>query len=447
MNFLDSCRHLIGLDSTPSRGTEEVAKFCADRCREAGLETAMDAESLNGVGQTNLVARWPGSVKKNEVMFQTHLDTGDPGHFASWTQTQANPFNASIHGGRLFGLGAADTKLDFLCKLEAIKNVGAQNFKRPLALVGTYGAQLGMAGAIKLMRRKLVEAKVAIVGEPTSLRLANAGQGLAVVEIRIPFTAEEIRYRQSHDSLESVTTQSKIFTGKAAHSSNPSIGENAIFKMLDYLAQLPKGIAVMDLDGGISYNTVPATAVMEIDIVGSLQNSVVERVTHVVTALRRLESKMREFSAPDFEPPHPTINLGTIRTEQDHIQLSGSCRMPPTVRDEDYQGWITRIQTDCAEIGGIFSVRDYKAGFQTTANSAAIRAVCKAALGLGLEGQLMPVGTSTEANVFSRFGVECIVVGPGQGVGNSHAPNESVKIDELQNAVEFYQALIKELCL
>lgn len=447
MNFLDSCRHLIGLDSTPSRGTEEVAKFCAERCRDVGLEITMDTEALNGVGQANLIARWPGSAKTSEVLLQTHLDTGDPGHFAGWTQTQANPFNASIHGGRLYGLGAADTKLDFLCKLEAVKKVGPQAFRRPLALVGTYGAQLGMAGAVKLMRRKLVNADIAVVGEPTSLRIGNAGQGMAVVEIRIPFTAEEIRYRLSHDNLESVTTQSKIFTGRAAHSSNPSIGENAIFKMLDYLAQLPKGLAVMDLDGGVSYNTVPATAVMEIDIVGTLESSIVERVTHVVTALRRLESKMREFSSEGFDPPHPTINLGTIRTEQDHIQLSGSCRMPPTVRDEDYQGWIARIQKDCSEIGGIFSVRDYKAGFRATPDSAALRAAKKAVIGLGLDGQLMPVGTSTEANVFSRFGVDCIVLGPGQGVGNSHAPNESVKLDELQSAVELYQALIKELCL
>lgn len=447
MNFIEACRHLIGLDSTPSRGTEQVGKFCAELCRDAGLEVQLDAESQNGVGQVNLIARWPGLSAAEETMFQTHLDTPDPGHYAGWTQTQANPFNASIHDGRLYGLGVADTKLDFLCKLEAIKRAGKQNFKKSPILVGTYGAQQGMAGAIKLMRRKQIKAKLAVIGEPTLLRVAHSGQGMAVVEIKIPFSSDEIRYRESHDSLESVSTQSKIFAGKAAHSSNPVMGENAIFKMLDYLTQLPTGIAVMDLDGGISYNTVPESAVLEIDIVGSLEDSVSTRIAKIIAALRRLEAEMRSFPAPQFDPPHPTINLGTIRTYQDCIRLVGSCRLPPSVTDEHYHGWINRIQTDCKEVGAEFVVRDYKSGFQTLEGAGVIQAACRTARSLGLAEQLMPVATSTEANVFSRFGIECVVVGPGQGVGNSHAPNESVKIDELNRAIEMYVQLIKELCL
>jgi acetylornithine deacetylase/succinyl-diaminopimelate desuccinylase-like protein len=66
---------------------------------------------------------------------------------------------------------------------------------------------------------------------------------------------------------------------------------------------------------------------------------------------------------------------------------------------------------------------------------------------MGARPDLLEGPSSTEANVFNRFGVECVVVGPGQGVGNSQAPNESIKLSELHQATEFYRRMLEELCL
>src|SRR5690606_19347226 len=124
------------------------------------------------------------------------------------------------------------------------------------------------------------------------------------------FSDEERDYRLQHDLLESSSTQSKMFSGKAAHSARPQLGENAIVKMLDYLTQLPQGIAVMDLDGGISYNSVPSSAVLEIDLVATFKDPVVPKLFHVLNAAREVENKFKKFHAEESDNSRPTMNIG-----------------------------------------------------------------------------------------------------------------------------------------
>ena len=123
MSFIELCRKFIGVDSSPSRGTGEISEYAAELCRSAGLQVELQYETHNGLRQANLIARRTSQPQENEVLFQSHLDTVDPGHFSNWKKTQYNPFNASIQDGKIIGLGVADCKLDFLCKLEAIKSI------------------------------------------------------------------------------------------------------------------------------------------------------------------------------------------------------------------------------------------------------------------------------------------------------------------------------------
>src|SRR5690606_21284698 len=130
----------------------------------------------------------------------------------------------------------------------------------------------------------------------------------------------EREYRIQHDLSETSSSQSKIFSGKAAHSSQPRFGENAIVKMLDYLTQLPEGIAVMDLDGGINYNSVPSTAVLEIDMVGGFEEPIVPKLSGVLKAARKFEQQFADYgSSRDLDYP-PTVNVGVIRTFEDEVQ-------------------------------------------------------------------------------------------------------------------------------
>lgn len=447
MNFLDQCRHLVGLDSTPSHGNLAAAEFVGKLCEEAGLHVEYQRESVGGVDQCNVIARPSATRPAREFLLQTHLDTVEAGHFSLWTKTQANPFNASIYNDVMFGLGTADTKLDFLCKLEAVKDLKNRDFKTPFVLAATFGAQDGMSGAIRLIRKKKVNAVRALVGEPTEMKLVTAGAGMAVVDVSIPFSEEERAYRRDHDLQESSSTQSKMFSGKAAHSSAPDLGQNAIMKMMEYLAQLPEGVAVMDLSGGINHNSVPAQAILEIDTVAGFKDPILPKISRIYSGLLELERDLKGFRESGFEPEHPTMNIGMIRTNEAEVRMTGSCRLPPTVTDAIYEGWMKKLAVAVQEVGATFRVKDYRKGFSIDESSEFVSGTQQILAKIGLSPKTARVAMSCEANVFIRLGVECLVWGPGQSVGNSHAPNESIKIKDLRMATEFYRAIVERFCL
>ena len=448
MEFIEAARKLIEIDSTPDNGTRDVAQFAAELCREAGLHVEIQGETHNGIDQANVIARPIADRPANELLLQTHLDTSDPGSYGFWTKTGSNPFNASIYLDTLYGLGSASAKLDFLCKLKAISELKSTGvYRLPFVLVGSFGEELGMPGAIKLIRKKKISAKMALIGEPTELRLVNAGKGFAGVEIEIPFSDEEKDFRIRHDTGDGATSQSRVFIGRAAHSSVPQMGESAIVKMLDYLTKLPEGLAVMEIEGGISYNTVPAHAVLEIDMVGELRESIASKIAKIAAAIDQVEKRFKDLSDKDFDPPEPSLNIGQIRTFEDFIKISGCVRLPPSVSEEVYEDWMTILRDACKNVGAVFRVTDYKQPFRTKLEEPLTKICQEELVKLGRSPKCTAQSVATEANVFSRFGIASVVIGPGQGVGNSHAPNERVKIDELYEAVRFYKGVLERVCL
>lgn len=438
MNFLENCRKLVGLDSTPSHGNLAVAEFVGGLCEKAGLHVEYQRETVEGVDQCNVIARPQSTLPAEEVLFQTHLDTSEAGHFHQWTMTQANPFNASIYNDLMYGLGTADVKLDFLCKLEAMKSFIGKPLKTPFVLAGTFGAQNGMTGAIKLIRRKKLNAKRAFIGQPTGMKLVTAGKGLVVVEIAVPFSEDERLYRRDHDLLESSSSQSRMFNG--------AVGENAIVKMLGYLAQLPDGIAVMDLDGGVNHNSVPASAVLEIDMNAGFKDPILPKITQIYSGLVELEKELQHFQAEGFDPPYATMNMGKIRTFDDEIRITGCCHLPPSVTDAVYEAWMKQLESAVKAVGARFRVRDYRKGFLADESSGFVKTAQALLSELGLDPSLERIAAPTEASVFGRLGIECVVWGPGQSAGNSLVPNENVKISELRKATEVYQRLIERYC-
>ena len=67
--------------------------------------------------------------------------------------------------------------------------------------------------------------------------------------------------------MEGQWTQSKIFKGRSAHSSQPHLGLNAVESLFDFLGKLPEHILILEIDGGTNYNTIPVQAHLEFDLV------------------------------------------------------------------------------------------------------------------------------------------------------------------------------------
>lgn len=447
MDLIESARKFIAIDSTPSQGNHRLVDCAAQFCLELGLTVEIQEEVSGDLKQANIFVR-PTSSKENlEFLLQTHLDTSDPGPFGMWAKTDFNPFDAHIIENRIYGLGSADTKLDFICKMLALAEFKNQKMQMPPVLVGTFGEETGMMGALKLIRKNKISTRYALIGEPTNLQLHTAGKGFASVEIILPFEADEKKFRIEHNLSEGTSTQSRLFHGKTAHSSAPHEGESAVRKMFDYLMQLPEDLAVMEIDGGVSANTVPAQAFLEVDPVSGFAFPMSKKLGIVYREIQALEQNFLKYQDARFSPAAATLSIGLVRTSEEQVMIYGNCRMPPVISTEVYEQWMGGLKKVCEQVGGTFRIHDYKKPYQTNENSVFVRGAQSELRELGQSDKLGTHSSTNEASLFSRVGVECISFGPGEREGNIHTPNENVAVRDLMIATDFYKKMIKRFCL
>lgn len=191
--MLEWSRRLIGCHSVTGNGTRAIAELCArELLLPLGIEAQLIPSAAEGAGQVNLIASVPGRDRTlAPLVFNTHLDTVPPGAPAAWTECGGDPFAATIKGDRIYGLGAADTKLDFVAKVIGLATAG-----RPLRdvwIVATFGEEHGLVGAKELAADgRLPRGGLAFIGEPSHLEVITAHKGLMVFELKIEFAPEAI---------------------------------------------------------------------------------------------------------------------------------------------------------------------------------------------------------------------------------------------------------------
>lgn len=424
-----------------------MALWIQEYCENRGLTVELHEEASMDQKQANVLVR-PGPRAPVEFLFQTHLDTRDPGSFNLWEKTSFNPFDAHIEDERIYGLGTADTKLDFLCKIEALAKLSSQkNWVLPPVLVGTYGEESGMTGSLKLIRKNKINPKYALIGEPTDLKISYASKGFAALEIHIPFSEEEISYRNEHDLKESTSSESRVFHGKEAHGAHPELGESAITKLFNHLSQLPNNCVIMNIEGGINYNTIPAHAFLEIDLVNLKDPLLLSRLNALYKVILQIQSDFQNYNDTEFSPSTPTLNIGYIKTHQNYIQILVTCRIPPSLHQEALDRWIDTLKSACQTLNCHLQVNDFKKPFRTPENSILLKSCRDELHSLGITPSLITLASTNESSLFSRLGVDCVCFGPGEREANLHNAKESVKIEQLHQATEFYLRIMKRLCL
>jgi len=194
VDLLAFARTLIDIDSTTGR-EQEVAAFISRTLRDLGWH--VDEQPL-GDGRFNVIAR----VGEPRVVLSTHFDCVPPF------------FPSRLEGQTLFGRGACDAK-----GIVAAMVVAAERARRAgrtdVGLLFVAGEERGSDGA-KAANTWPTSSTLLINGEPTDNRLGLATKGV---------------YRARLSTV-----------GRAAHSSQPELGESAIDKLLDAL------IAVRDVE-------------------------------------------------------------------------------------------------------------------------------------------------------------------------------------------------------
>ena len=200
MTVQETLSALVAINSVSANSNSEIVGYLAKRCEAIGFQVKrFPYVDDQGVEKVNLVA-----IARTSFESKPRVNLALVGH------TDTVPFDPNWldalkpieHEGRLFGRGACDTKAFIAAALSAVEVVGLQSLKQPLALIFTADEEIGLIGAKRLAETKAIEAKYAIVGEPTSLRPMRGGKGYCLAEVTVK--------------------------GHEAHSAYPALGTSAI---------------------------------------------------------------------------------------------------------------------------------------------------------------------------------------------------------------------------
>jgi acetylornithine deacetylase len=201
-------RQIVDIDSTTGR-EGEVAACLAATLRELGYHVA---EQPVSDGRFNVYA----SIDSPVVVLSTHLDCVPPF------------FPSRLDGDRLFGRGTCDAKGIAVAQIAAAERLREAGERR-VGLLFVVGEERGSDGA-RLANTMPPGARFLINGEPTDNRLGRATRGLYRTRLRA--------------------------SGRAAHTSQPELGESAIEKLIDVLIRLRTVKWPVDTDLGAAYYTV-----------------------------------------------------------------------------------------------------------------------------------------------------------------------------------------------
>jgi acetylornithine deacetylase len=221
----DLTAELVAIDSVNpglvagAAGESAIVELLRARLDLAGFTThVVQASGRND--RPSLVAFAPGPEVVPTVVLNGHLDTvGVTGMVA--------PFEPRVNGDRLFGRGAADMKGGIAAIVAAAEALVAREAPvRPvLALVADEeDASIGSPAVIAALPGLGVRPDVCVVAEPTDLTLARSLRGFAVVRV--------------------------CFAGRAAHSSQPELGTNAVIALGRFLHTLDGAVPLARRDGG-----------------------------------------------------------------------------------------------------------------------------------------------------------------------------------------------------
>lgn len=348
-----------GDPGTDLTGEQACAEYVADYLRSLGAEAALRPVHP---GRPNVVGRFPAPGKPR-LLFAPHTDT------VSVAGMTIDPFGGEMRDGKIHGRGASDTKGPMAAMLWALHESRGvlPQLTHEIWFAGLMGEEAGQDGAKALAAEETFD--FVVVGEPTGL---------------------EVVFKHKVDVTARITA-----TGRAAHSSCPERGENAIVKLAGGLLALQQALAA-------------------------------------------------HFAAID-DPVlgHPTFSIGTIRggtkfnIVPDHAEAVVDLRLLPAQ-------WKDRRAEDVFEV-----MRGACPGLEVSriAGSAALDTDPSHPLVTKLvEAGGRPAGAAwfCDAAIFSSRGVPAVAVGPGS-ISQAHTEDEFIAVDDLEAGVDFFKRFLASL--
>ena len=376
--LLDMIKDLIAINSVSSvdpsldQGNRPVIELLANWLDDSGFQ--VEIMPLPGsTSKANLIATLGSGT--DGLVLSGHTDTV-PYDEGKWTY---DPFTLTEANQRLYGLGTSDMKSFLALALEASRELQAGDLKAPLILLATADEETSMAGAKALVDKARPRARHAIIGEPTGLRPVRMHKGIL---------------------MESIHLQ-----GRSGHSSDPSLGNNALEAM----------------------HTVIGT---------------------LLSWRNELQKNHRD---PLFAVPVPTLNLGHIHGGDNPNRICPECELHidlrplpgmdlQELRGELHSRVVSSLQDSGMEIR--FNALFEGVPAMETAAGAPIVKLAEKLTGHAAEA----VAFATEAPYLSQLGMDAVVMGPGD-IAQAHQPDEYLALDRIPPTIDILKQLVDTVCV
>lgn len=366
---------LIAFPSVSSRSNLDLIGWVEEMLERHGV-TCRRFENPEGSKANLLASIGPADIPG--ILLSGHSDVV-PVEGQAWS---SDPFTARHADGRLYGRGACDMKGFVGLVLALVPRLAAARLAMPVHIALSYDEEVGCAGVRSLvgyLANLPVRPRLALIGEPTEMRIVTAHKGIRVVRT-------EIR-------------------GRAGHSSLPAAGANALVAAAGLVAFID------DLGARLAKTRddrfAPPVTTFNIGLLegGAAVNIIAEHATV------RWEYR-----------PLPGIDADAI--------LAG-------VRDHAEQVILPRLRAAAPEARIDFTL-EAEAPALDGEGSEEGEAFLRRLLGAN---DSHAVSFATEAGLFSKVaGIPAIVCGPGS-IEQAHKPDEFVSLDQLARAERMLAAV------
>ena len=374
----DILARLIAFDTTSRNSNLELIAWVEGYLGEQGITSTRVVN--DDASKANLYATI-GPMREGGIILSGHSDVvpvdGQDWHSDPWTVTERD--------GLLHGRGTCDMKGFIALALAAVPLF--KTGKRPVHLAFSYDEEVGCLGApamIEEMAAALPKPALAIIGEPTMMKVVTGHKGITVHEVEV--------------------------LGHEAHSSLPHIGLSANMVAVELMHDLAELARTLWEHGDPVSPFIPPHATLTIGMMeGGTAANILARRAHFVFDLRcppdvDPEAVLAPFKAKvatldgEMKQAFPAAGVTITR-------LSNAPPMAPT-GSRDAEDFVRRLTGDNGPAG--------------------------------------VVSYAAEAGQFQQAGFATVICGPGS-IEQAHQPDEYLAVDQFARGAAFMQRLAEEL--
>ena len=376
---IDMLSRLVAFDTVSAKSNLPLIDFVEAYLREQDVRFV---RAPNAAGDKAAIFVTIGPDADGGVLLSGHTDVV-PVAGQAWS---ADPFTLRRDATRLYGRGAVDMKgFDAAC-LAMIPEFKAAQLSRPIHILLSYDEETTCLGPLDVIARfgaDLPLPSAVIVGEPTSMEVADAHKSVATYVTRV--------------------------RGFEIHSANLHRGVSAVHVACKLVCELERIGEELRAAGDPSGRFDPPFSTIHVGVI------------HGGTA-RNIVAKDCEFHWEFRALPGAPPNFAYDR-------LEAYC-----------DGLRRTVFVGFPDAGVETTIENQVPGLAPQPGSEAETL----ALRLAKRNGTIAVPYATEAGQFQRAGVAAVVCGPGR-IDQAHQPDEYIDIAELAACLEFLRGLAQQL--